>query len=150
MQNFLEKFHAGGPDAAVVASRSTAQPTFSLDQDYHVQVTIYREDGTDDAAQVNTIKRTAPAAENDNDSASNIKFFTELSPNTSVTVNGRTYVNDAPTRALERNLDVDTGEAESPFYVGPLHRYIVIEVLSQPMFFFRGREDLGFTDKIAG
>lgn len=53
-----------------------------------------------------------------------VGYFIELPQNTSVTVNGTTYTNS-------------DGPSSLSFYIGPLEGYAIIELLSQPAFFFR-------------
>jgi hypothetical protein len=66
-------------------------------------------------------------------------FFIELLHVGQVTVNGHTYI----------NVDVEAGAENAailPFFIGPLNRYTIIELLSQPIFFFPSSNDLNFTD----
>ena len=72
----------------------------------------------DVAAHVNLIRRDS--SEED----SPVGYFIELPRDTSVTVNGTTYTNS-------------DGSSSMPFYIGPLEGYAIIELLSQPAFFFR-------------
>jgi hypothetical protein len=65
-------------------------------------------------------------------------FFVEVPNGGRVTVNGPTYIN--PTTG-------DEDEASSPFIIGPLNTYATIELLSQPLFFFRTQADLDFTQR---
>ncbi|KAI4682346.1 uncharacterized protein J4E88_005236 [Alternaria novae-zelandiae] len=53
-----------------------------------------------------------------------VGYFIELPLNTSITVNGTTYTNSDDSSSM-------------PFYIGPLEGYAIIELLSQPAFFFR-------------
>ena len=56
-------------------------------------------------------------------------YFIELPQETSVTVNGITYTNEHEDQTM-------------PFFIGPLEGYAVIELLSEPAFFFRNEESL--------
>lgn len=66
----------------------------------------------------------------------NLAYFIEVPAGGRVTINGHTYVND---------IQPDGGDV-LPFFVGPLTRYTVIELLSQAVFFFRTRGDLDYTN----
>jgi hypothetical protein len=58
--------------------------------------------------------------------------FVEVPQGTSTTVNGITYTNN------------DEAVSE-PFYIGPLKGYTVIELLSQPVFFFRTLDNMNYS-----
>lgn len=73
------------------------------------------------------------------DAAEEAGYFIELPLNTRVTVNGTTYIN-------ETNEAEDEEDTFSPLMIGPLNRYTIIELLSQPIFFFRRSADLDFND----
>jgi hypothetical protein len=66
-------------------------------------------------------------------------YFIDLPRDGRVTVNGRTYVNNAP---------VDDDSVALPFIIGPLNTYTIIELLSQPIFFFRASGDLDFKNTL--
>jgi hypothetical protein len=70
-------------------------------------------------------------------------YFIHLSECASITVNGRTYVNS-------EHVVAHDGSVPLPFIIGPLNRYTIIELLSQPIFFFRESADLDFLDKLRG
>lgn len=72
----------------------------------------------DVTAHVDFIRR------NSSEDGSPIGYFIQLPLNTSVTVNGTTYTNSDDSSSM-------------PFYIGPLEGYAIIELLSQPAFFFR-------------
>jgi hypothetical protein len=63
------------------------------------------------------------------DDESQMGWFIELPHGTSVTVNGTTYTNSDDL-------------TPTPFYIGPLEGYTIIELLSQPAFFFRNKGSL--------
>lgn len=101
-----------------------------------------------EVAQMNIVRRTVAAEEGSPGVILDSAFFIELLPGTRVTVNGATYINEnAPGN---EDGEGDASEGPSPFFIGPLHTYTVIEFLSQPVFFFRRRSDLNFTQKVAG
>ncbi|CAO2654568.1 Nn.00g113010.m01.CDS01 [Neocucurbitaria sp. VM-36] len=129
-------------DLAVIASRSADHPVLALDQDYRLEVTIQNVDSSE-SAHVNFLRRASPPlALEPVDLTTNYAYFIELPPGTNVTVNGHTYINDP-------NAGVSQA-ASSPFIIGPFAGYTVIELLSQPIFFFRRTEDLNFTAPVVG
>ncbi|KAE8828681.1 hypothetical protein PTNB73_06189 [Pyrenophora teres f. teres] len=108
-------------NTALVLSRAVDAEILVLDQNRQLEVTVGGE-----TARIQLI-RQVPA-----DEGERLGYFIELPRNTSVTVNGNTYTNsdDLP---------------DSPFYIGPLEGYAVIELLSQPVFFFRDQASLKHT-----
>lgn len=62
-------------------------------------------------------------------------YFIELPPDGLVTVNNRTYHHESQEEGAG-------GTPGSPFIIGPLNRFTIVELLSQPIFFFRVHEDL--------
>jgi hypothetical protein len=83
------------------------------------------------------IIRISPSVE---EPTEDIAYFIEVPAGGRVTVNGHTYIYDT-----EQNSNGTADEA-LPFFIGPLTRYTVIELLSQPVFFFRTRDDLDYTN----
>lgn len=137
--DFRQAFHDTNNVAAVVASGSTASPILALDHDHRVDVTIGEGD-TAETAHVLFFRRI-PAVDEAEATENDYGCFIELPPNTRITVNGITYINDA--------LAAEQGPgAPSPFMIGPLDRYTIIELLSQPIFFLCAQADLEFTAKI--
>jgi hypothetical protein len=70
-------------------------------------------------------------------------FFVELSIGGHVTVNGHTHI----------DADAESGAETAailPVFIGPLNRFTIIELLSQPIFFFPSSSDLKFTDVLKG
>ncbi|RMZ72421.1 Alpha-glucuronidase [Pyrenophora seminiperda CCB06] len=67
------------------------------------------------------------------DAGGRLGYFIDLPQGTLVTVNGITYENPANTPLT------------TPFYIGPLEGYALIELLSQPVFFFRDQASLKYT-----
>ncbi|EAT78575.2 hypothetical protein SNOG_13950 [Parastagonospora nodorum SN15] len=136
---FRQAFHDTNNIAAVIASGSTASPILALDRDYRVDITV----GEGDAAETGHVLflHRSPALDKAEASENDYGYFIELPPNTQITVNGITYINDT--------LEAEQGpSAPSPFIIGTLYRYTIIELLSQPIFFFRTQADLEFTAKI--
>ncbi|KAH4015563.1 hypothetical protein HBI95_163550 [Parastagonospora nodorum] len=136
---FRQAFHDTNNIAAVIASGSTASPILALDRDYRVDITV----GEGDAAETGHVLflHRSPALDKAEASENDYGYFIELPPNTQITVNGITYINDT--------LEAEQGpSAPSPFIIGTLDRYTIIELLSQPIFFFRTQADLEFTAKI--
>ncbi|KAF1919559.1 hypothetical protein BDU57DRAFT_569220, partial [Ampelomyces quisqualis] len=133
---FEQTFNDANNDSAVVASGSLATPILALHQDYQVEITI-RDDDRTQTARVHFLRRIAPT---DDAEGAEVQhgYFIDLPRGTRITVNGRTYVNKDVAEDGEDTL-------ASPFIIGPLNRYTIIELLSQPIFFFRGRADLGYT-----
>ena len=86
------------------------------------------------------IRRLAPAEDAGGAEAQH-GYFIELPHDTRITVNGRTYINEAAVEGIGN-------AAATPFMIGPLNRYTIIELLSQPIFFFRRRTDLDYTAPI--
>ncbi|KAJ4368013.1 hypothetical protein N0V83_006368 [Neocucurbitaria cava] len=125
---FENAFGDEDDDFAVVASRSGDHPVRALDQDYRLAVTV-RDGDREASAHVDLIRRATPTP-----AATGHAYFIDLPAGTNVTINGHTYVND-------REAAGETATT-SPFIIGPFTGYTVIELLSQPVFFFRGREDL--------
>jgi hypothetical protein len=83
-----------------------------------------------------------PSGQVDDSAEQEYGYFIELPTDCAVTVNGRTFTN-APAPA---------GEVEQPalpFVIGPLLRFTTIELLSQPVFFFRQRGDMDFTQPVS-
>jgi len=80
----------------------------------------------DVTAHVDFIRRDS------SEDGSPVGYFIELPRDTSVTVNGTTYTNS-------------DGPSSLPFYIGPLEGYAIIELLSQPAFFFRTAASLKYT-----
>jgi hypothetical protein len=66
-------------------------------------------------------------------------YFIELPRDGRITVNGRTYINNVP---------LDDDSLALPFIIGPLITYTIIELLSQPIFFFRTSGDLDFKNTL--
>jgi hypothetical protein len=58
-------------------------------------------------------------------------FFVHVPQRTSVTVNGITYTNESDS-------------SPTPFFIGPLEDFAVVELLSQPLFFFRHEGSLKY------
>jgi hypothetical protein len=83
---------------------------------------------------VHIIRRSPPG-----DEGPEHGYFVELPRDGRVTVNGRTYINNVPS---------DHESVALPFIIGPFIRYTIIELLSQPIFFFRTGNDLNFTDTL--
>jgi hypothetical protein len=83
---------------------------------------------------VHIIRRSPPG-----DEGPEHGYFVELPRDGRITVNGRTYINNVPS---------DDESVALPFIIGPLIRYTIIELLSQPIFFFRTGDDLNFTDTL--
>jgi hypothetical protein len=137
---FNSAFDNARDHIAIVASRSTTSPILALDQDYRFEVTV-REDDDSQTAHADIIHFTAPAAEGE-EVDSEYGYFIELPPDGRITVNGRTYINGS--------TEEDDEVPPSPFLIGPLRRYTIVELLSQPFFFFYSREDLSFTDVLKG
>lgn len=75
-------------------------------------------------AHIDFIRR-APSGEGNQ----RLGYFIEVPLGTLVTVNGITYTNN-------------DDSSPAPFFIGPLDSYAVIELLSQPVFFFRNEESL--------
>jgi hypothetical protein len=86
-----------------------------------------------DAAHVHILRRR-PSTDDAANSGDEYGYFIQLPSNTSIAVNGATYIHED-----------DENTAPSPFFIGPLNRYTIIELLSQSIFFFRGRADLDQT-----
>jgi hypothetical protein len=137
---FNSAFDNARDHIAIVASQSTTSPILALDQDYRFEVTI-REDDDLQTAHADIIHFTAPAAEGE-EADLEYGYFIELPPDGRITVNGRTYINGS--------TEEDDEVPPLPFLIGPLRRYTIIELLSQPFFFFYSREDLSFTDVLKG
>jgi hypothetical protein len=89
---------------------------------------------------VNIIRRSPPAGDVEL-AESEHGYFIELPPNGRITVNGRTYVN-APVATGKDSVTL-------PFMIGPLNTYTIIELLSQPIFFFRTSDDLDFKNALS-
>jgi hypothetical protein len=83
---------------------------------------------------VHIIRRSPPGDEDPEHG-----YFVELPRDGRITVNGRTYINNVPS---------DDESVALPFIMGPFIRYTIIELLSQPIFFFRTGDDLNFTDTL--
>jgi hypothetical protein len=66
-------------------------------------------------------------------------YFIELPRDGRITINGRTYINNVP---------LDDNSLALPFIIGPLNTYTIIELLSQPIFFFRTSDDLDFKNTL--
>ncbi|KAF2032494.1 hypothetical protein EK21DRAFT_60679 [Setomelanomma holmii] len=124
------------PESAVVASEGQGNLVLSLTEDYTLQSdsTVRNGDLTTNA-HLNIARRSPPGEPE-------IGYFIELPLGGTVTVNNRTYMN--------RDVAAD-GQADTapPFFIGPLNRFTIIELLSQPVFFFRGLGDMDFTDVLA-
>lgn len=74
------------------------------------------------------------------DAEPEIGFFINLPPGNRVTVNGRTFEYTLPEDFIEGG--------ETPLFImGPLNMYTTVELLSQPIFFFRRLVDLDFQNK---
>ncbi|KAH6882138.1 hypothetical protein BKA58DRAFT_350775 [Alternaria rosae] len=110
--HFQQQF-GGDANIAVVLSRAENYASFALNEDQRLEVTV-----NDITAHVDFIQRDS------SEDGSAVGYFIELPRNTSVTVNGTTYTNS-------------DGPSSLSFYIGPLEGYAVIELLSQPAFFFR-------------
>ncbi|KAJ4335265.1 hypothetical protein N0V95_008950 [Ascochyta clinopodiicola] len=141
---FERAFGTGDEPFAVVASTSSTNPIFTLSQDYQVDVTLQHTPHKQDRAQISFIRRLPPSAPNDGTVPRG--YFIVVPPQTKLTINGQTYVNDEP---AEREDHDGSKEANSRFYIGPLRQFTVIEILSQPLFFFRTRADLDFVRRTA-
>ncbi|XP_014557301.1 hypothetical protein COCVIDRAFT_97548 [Bipolaris victoriae FI3] len=115
------QFEEGDENAAVVLSRAENQEIFVLDTERRLQVTV-----NDQTAHVDFIRRAPSGAENQR-----LGHFIEVALETSITVNGITYVNQG-------------GSSPAPFFIGPLEDFAVIELLSQPLFFFRHEGSLKY------
>lgn len=83
-------------------------------------------------ANLHFVRKTAPATTNID------AFFIQLPPDTRVTVNGRTHVNDGLSATQEEASDTNTESVKRP------------ELLSQPTCIFRHEHALSFTKKIRG
>ncbi|KAI4671648.1 uncharacterized protein J4E78_000144 [Alternaria triticimaculans] len=118
--HFQQQF---GDDAniAVVLSRADDNATFVLNEDQRLEVIV-----NDVTAHVDFIRR------NSSEDGSPAGYFIQLPLNTSVTVNGTTYTNSDDSSSM-------------PSYIGPLEGYAIIELLSQPAFFFRTAASLKAT-----
>ncbi|KAH7061946.1 hypothetical protein BKA63DRAFT_429406, partial [Paraphoma chrysanthemicola] len=121
---FNRVFDATSDHDAVVASSSEANSILALHQDCRLEV-----------AHLNMLRRAAPKEDAPG-------YFIELPALGSVTINGRTFSN-MPTEGTTPST------ALPPLIFGPLLRFTTIELLSQPVFFFRSRKDMNFTTPIA-
>ncbi|KAH7089257.1 hypothetical protein FB567DRAFT_440826, partial [Paraphoma chrysanthemicola] len=126
---FNRIFDAASDHDAVVASNSEANSILVLDQDYRLDVE------TTTTAHLNIIRRAAPEEDSPG-------YFIELPALGSVTINGRTFSNILAEGTTP-------GTALPPLIFGPLLRFTTLELLSQPVFFFRSRRDMDFTTPIA-
>ncbi|KAF1830991.1 hypothetical protein BDW02DRAFT_74775 [Decorospora gaudefroyi] len=117
-----QHFKARDVNNALALSRAEDEEILVLDKDRRLEVTV-----NDETAHVD-LNRRLPSEGNRHG------YFIELPPGTTVTVNGQTYTNND-----------DDESASSPFYIGPLETYTIIELLSQPVFFFRNQGSLRVT-----
>ncbi|EUC42995.1 hypothetical protein COCMIDRAFT_102053 [Bipolaris oryzae ATCC 44560] len=115
------QFEEGDGNAAVVLSRAENQEIFVLDKERRLQVTV-----NDQTAHVDFIRRAPSGAENQR-----LGHFIEVPLGTSITVNGTTYTNQG-------------SSSPAPFFIGPLEDFAVVELLSQPLFFFRHEGSLKY------
>lgn len=92
---------------------------------------------------MNFIRRAASHDDGDDNehtpADSEYGYFIDL-PGTRVTVNNRTYHN-------EIQAEDDESTTALPFVIGPLNRFTIVELLSQPIFLFRILEDLKHDSK---
>jgi hypothetical protein len=93
-------------------------------------------------ASVNFLRRS-PLVDEAEPAEIEHRYFIQLPEGGRITVNGRTYVNSV-------DVAVDDISTLLPFIIGPLNRYTIIELLSQPIFFFRERHDLDFKTILRG
>ncbi|KAJ6200251.1 hypothetical protein J3E72DRAFT_392108 [Bipolaris maydis] len=115
------QFEEGDENAAVVLSRAENQEVFVLDTERRLQVTV-----NDQTAHVDLIRRVPTGVGNQR-----LGHFIEVPLGTSITVNGITYTNQG-------------SSSPTPFFIGPLEDFAVIELLSQPLFFFRHEGSLKY------
>lgn len=102
--------------------------------------TVHLEGSANETAHVNFFRRSPQANIDSEIRPEDYGYFIELPPRMRVTVNGHTFVNEAGVDHHDNSAPVNR------LIIGPLTRYTVVEVLSQPVFFFRSRADLGYTD----
>ncbi|KAF5847477.1 hypothetical protein GGP41_000174 [Bipolaris sorokiniana] len=115
------QFEEGDENAAVILSRAKNQEIFILHTERRLQVTV-----NDQTAHVDFIRRAPSSAENQR-----LGHFIDVPLGTSITVNGITYINQG-------------SSSPRPFFIGPLEDFAVIELLSQPLFFFRHEGSLKY------
>ncbi|KAL6710196.1 hypothetical protein ACN47E_009987 [Coniothyrium glycines] len=114
--------------AAVVAAGAEDDQIHLLDGSYRLDVTVGEHQ-----ASLNFLRHTRPGV-------GQCDVFIELPSGTSVRINGRNFTNNScPT--------------EEAFYLGPLRMpendksFFIVEVLSQPFFFYRTAEDTKYNTK---
>ncbi|KAH9874345.1 hypothetical protein IAQ61_003534 [Plenodomus lingam] len=135
-----EAFSGENQGNAVVASGSHANAILALATEYQVEVTV-RPDGEEESAHLILLRKSPHADSDTGTAADDFGYFIQLPHGMRVTVNGLTYVNE-PTLQGENSDE----ESVKPFIIGPLERFAIIELLAQPIFFFRAPEDLDFKD----
>ncbi|UPX19089.1 uncharacterized protein EKO05_0009363 [Ascochyta rabiei] len=91
---FERAFGTGDEQFAVVASTSSTDAIFTVTHDYQVDVTLRHSPHRQDHARINFIRRLPPGAEHDRSTP--YAYFIVVPPQTKLTINGQTYINDAP------------------------------------------------------
>jgi hypothetical protein len=92
-----------------------------------------------ETAHLHFVRRSVPAETAARPTETEQGVFLKVPPGGRVTANGQTFINEFKEQSEE-------DMAISPFIIGPLNRYTIIELLSQPIFFFRTIDDLNFID----
>ncbi|KAI8942285.1 hypothetical protein NX059_000364 [Plenodomus lindquistii] len=140
-QHFFNAF-AEEEGNAVIASEATENSILNLNTDYEVEVTVSPVGKEGETARLRFLRRSSPHDPEAENEAGDLGYFIELPHGMRVTVNGQTFINDE-----EADPAGDEGAA-TPFIIGPLTRYTVIELLAQPIFFFRATGDLDYFKNI--
>ncbi|KAH9881805.1 hypothetical protein J1614_000976 [Plenodomus biglobosus] len=136
-----EAFTGENEGNAVLATGYKANAILALTTDFEIQVTVRPGGEEEESARLLLLRRSPHADQALNTAADDYGYFIQLPDDMRVTVNGHTYINETP----QQRENSDEASA-APFIIGPLARFTIIELLAQPIFFFRAPEDLDFRD----
>ncbi|PSN62308.1 hypothetical protein BS50DRAFT_650848 [Corynespora cassiicola Philippines] len=127
-QNILDLFNNGNDDTAVVANAHRGGPVVLEDNSHVVGRAVTIEGDVHELKETNIdFFRFDPPGER-------AEYFIRLPPTgtTSVTVNGRSF---------------ESITSDLPLWIGPLTDFAVIELVGDPILFWRNTSALGFTKK---